>query len=89
MTAHRLSQPERDDTTDLGTPSVPGLPGDANLPTRLDCANPGLQQLPVPSLDFQVPFPTSTSHRGTVSDRAVLRRALEPMCRKVVSFVCR
>jgi hypothetical protein len=65
--AHRLSQPDRDQTTDLGAPSIPGLSGDPNLPASLDCAHAGLQQLPVPGLDLQLPFSSSTSHRDTLS----------------------
>ena len=31
------------------------------------CAHPGLQQLPVPGLNFQPPSSSSTSHHDTLS----------------------
>jgi len=65
--AHGFSQPDRDQTTDRGAPSVPGLSGDPNLPASLDRAHPGLQQLPVPGLNLQLSFSSSTSHRDTLS----------------------
>ena len=59
--AHRLSQPNRDDPTDLGAPSVPGRSGDPDLPARLASAHPGLEQLPIPGLNFQLSVSSSTS----------------------------
>jgi hypothetical protein len=78
MGAHGFRQPIRNHPAGLGAPAIPGLSGDADTSAGLDGSHAGLDQLPIPGLDLELPFPTSTTHGDTLPTELVLRRALEP-----------
>ena len=65
--SHRLSQSERSHPTDFDAPAVTSLSRDPDAPTCLDRPDTGRQQLPVPSLDLQLPLLALRAIRITLS----------------------
>lgn len=81
-----LGQPDRRDTPVLGPPPVSGLASNPDSPTRLDGADAAVEQSPVFAFESELSLASTSSHSHTPYLAGVLRRALEPKCRLVVSF---